>query len=151
MPTGCCCCRVMEHDDDRGTSLQCWHLVTAVCTDCIWNTGIIIIIIIIIKPLYTGIIHTEDITSALTTIRPRVPSMLRYIRVIYSALSTRLLNHYDTRCMELETKNRKKIIWKKRGVLRRFRKIVSVGAEVTSGSRLFQRCQHNFGVVDNVL
>ena len=30
---------------------------------------------------------------------------LHYIRVIYSGLSTRLLNHYYTRCTELETDN----------------------------------------------
>jgi len=30
---------------------------------------------------------------------------LYYITVIYSGLSTRLLNHYHTRCTELETEN----------------------------------------------
>jgi len=38
-----------------------------------------------------------------------------------------------------KTENRKKIIEKKREVLRRFRKTVNTGAEVTSGSRLLQR------------
>ena len=58
---------------------------------------------------------------------------LRYIRVIQSGLSTRLLNHYYTRCTELETENswegndrEKRWFWK------------TVGAVVTSGGRLFQ-------------
>jgi len=38
---------------------------------------------------------------------------LHYIKVIYSGLSTRLLNHYYTRCTELETETvRKEMIRK---------------------------------------
>ena len=40
-------------------------------------------------------------------------SSLHYTRVVYSGLSTRLLNHYYSRCTELDTENRKKMIGEK--------------------------------------
>jgi len=42
MLTDYCCCLAMAHDGDRGTSLQCWHLVTALSTGCIQHTDSII-------------------------------------------------------------------------------------------------------------
>ena len=57
---------------------------------------------------------------------------LPYVRVIYSGLSTRLLNHYYTRCTELEIENS----WEgndpeKRWVFRRFQKTVRVRVQNT--------------------
>jgi len=64
------------------------------------------------------------------------------IIIILSGLSTRLLNHYCSRCRE----QKQKIVnsyegndREKRRVLRRFQKTVSVGADVTSDGRPFQR------------
>ena len=57
-----------------------------------------------------------------------------------SGLSTRLAKPLQHRGTELETENSwVGNDWVKMEVLRRFRKTVSVGAEVTSGGRLFQR------------
>jgi len=77
-----------------------------------------------------------------TSVSPLQSSIVHYIKIIYSGLSTRLLNHYCSQCRE----QKQKIVNsyegndpEKRCVLRRFRKTASAGADVTSDGRLFQR------------
>ena len=65
-----------------------------------------------------------------------------YIKGYLKWPSTRLLNHCYTWCENKEQKNVNRYEGndrEKRYVLRRFRKTVSVGADVTSGGKLLQR------------